>query len=142
MSNWEEYEEYRYPRRERKTIGAPRVSGDTIVRTSKRRVKRRGRKGLPCYCLDRCHHLDISITPMFRPFAWDLELDDYRLDLEPKIDSYQIEIVKSDERIVRGANSIRRYSTTEASSFRKNGHTYFRLKHGDEYQIKMIMFTF
>jgi hypothetical protein len=78
---------------------------------------------------------------MFRPFAWDPELDDYRLDdldLETSRDDYKIEVVRSDERIVRSASSINRYNTTKASSFRKDGHVYYRLRHGDEYKIRMM----
>jgi len=111
------------------------VSRDTIIRAPKRRVRSQRRRGLPCYCLDRCHHHDISVSPMFRPFAGDAELDDYHLDMEPRIDDYQIEIVKSDEQVVRGVSAIRR--KTEASSFKRNGHTYYRLKHNDEYQVRM-----
>ena len=117
------------------------MSGDTIIRAPKRRVRSRGRDRLPCYCLDRCHHMDIGVSPMFRPFSWSPDLGEghciHDLDLEPSRDNFKVEIVKADERIVRGASAVSRYSTSEVSSFRKDGHTYYRLRHGDEYQVRM-----
>lgn len=139
MSNWEEYSEYQYPHMIR-SPRVPPISGDTIIRAPKRRVVTPSRR-LPCYCLDRCHHSDISTTPMFRPFDLTEDFSDHHLadlDHPTSRDDYKIEIIKSDDRTVRGASSIIHYNTSEASSFRKDGYIYYRLRHGDEYKVRMI----
>jgi hypothetical protein len=138
-NNWSYYDEYEYPDFPR-TRGPPRVSSDTIIRAVKRPISAPLKK-IPEYCGDRCHVPDISVKPMFRPFprrdAWNDNF--YHLpDLDRSNEEYEIEIIGRDNRVSLNNQVYKKETRTEASSFKKNNHTYYRLKHGDEYGVRMV----
>lgn len=138
-NNWSYYEDYQYPPPPRREGPPnPRVSGDTIVRAVKRPVDIPPRE-IPPYCVDRCRIPDISAKPMFRPFRLGDGWDDnfYRLqDLDRSRTEYEVEIFK--QNMDPTSQLYRSDARTEASFFKKNDHTYYRLKHGDEYGVRMI----
>lgn len=140
------YREYQYPPDGRYDFHS--TPGSSIVRSRLGEEQRDS----PCMCVKpgqcgMCGHRvpDITASPMFRPFD-DARSDphgDTRSDTRnsmPAIsaptanrDEYEIEIMKK----TRENSDMYRSKFVEFSSFTSNGHTYYRLKHKDEYAIKM-----
>lgn len=141
MSNLSYYEDYQYPPHQSRET-PPRVSSDTIVRSPIRPMS--APPSRTPEDLDRYHIPNISTNPMFRPFrirnGWGDEF--YHLqDLDRFRTEYEIEIIKDKTSVSFTNQMYRRETRTEASLFKQNNHTYYRLNHGDEYAVKMINYT-
>jgi hypothetical protein len=151
---WSKYHEYIYPARSSIESDISnhhiRRTGSTIVRAPVHRSRSvdRAIDGLKtCYCLDDCNcdksFPNISRSLMFRPFRTiDIQNDDILnrcATSKMSADNYKIEVVKkSNSDIELSKFSSIRPQPVSASTFRKNGHAYYRLRHGDGYAIKMF----